>query len=98
MISLNSGVFFLLICFLSLHLVAVVKCVFTFVHVIQCLNPSVFLSGRLPGRSKSLPQSELSSRLQMGPKGFGGRNATWIYVWGPWDLLMTQGLEQSVEW
>lgn len=34
----------------------------------------------------------------MGPKGFGGRNAAWIYVWGPWDLLMTQGLEQSVEW
>lgn len=95
MVSLQSGVFFLIICLVSLHLVAVVKRVFTCVHVIQCLSPSVLLSGRLPGRSRSLPQSELSSRLQMEPKGFERRNAAWIYVW---DLWMTQGLKQSVEW
>lgn len=34
----------------------------------------------------------------MEPKGFARRNAAWIYVWGPYDLWMTQGLEQSVEW
>lgn len=34
----------------------------------------------------------------MEPKGFERRSAAWIYVWGPYDLWMTQGLEQSVEW
>lgn len=33
----------------------------------------------------------------MEPKGFERRNAAWIYIWGPYDLWMTQGLEQSVE-
>lgn len=33
----------------------------------------------------------------MEPKGFERRNAAWIYVWGPYDLWMTWGLEQSVE-
>lgn len=33
----------------------------------------------------------------MEPKGFERRNAAWIYVWGPYDLWVTWGLEQSVE-
>lgn len=34
----------------------------------------------------------------MEPKGFERRNAVWIYVWGLYDLSLTQDLEQSVEW
>lgn len=34
----------------------------------------------------------------MEPKDFERRNAAWIYAWGLYDLWMTQGLKQSVEW
>lgn len=78
-----------LICLLSLDRVAAVKAVFTCVYGIQCLGTSILLpSGMWPGRSRSLLQAELSSRLTNEAWKFPKKR---IYVWGPYNLWMTQG-------
>lgn len=77
-------------CLLSLDEVAAVKAVFACVYGIQCRGTSILLpSGRCPGSSRSLLQAELSSRLTNGAWEFPKKR---IYVCGPYNLWMTQGL------